>query len=162
MLQTIYKEATLPLLIYGAPVRAEAMRFEYNRVKYIRAQRLMNIKISKAFRTTSSEAFCILAWMTPTIIRTEKAVKQYILRKGKGALTKSIDLEIERKNWQHPADVHLSKWGNMVTKPYSYIQMGEKMNKGSGQEWRFSLERNSFQNQNSSWITDAPILKRSN
>ena len=35
-LQTIYKGAVLPLLFYGAPVWAEAMRFEYNWIKYIR------------------------------------------------------------------------------------------------------------------------------
>jgi hypothetical protein len=44
------------------------MKFEYNR--------LMNIKIAKAFRTTSSEALGILAGMTPIIIRTKEAVKQ--------------------------------------------------------------------------------------
>jgi hypothetical protein len=81
------------------------MRFEYNRLKYIRVQRLINIKIAKAFRTTSSEALCILAGTTPVIIRTEKAAEQYFLRKGKGALTQSIDLEVELKNWPHPADV---------------------------------------------------------
>jgi len=31
-LQTIYKGAILPLLLYVAPVWAEAMRFEYNRL----------------------------------------------------------------------------------------------------------------------------------
>ena len=51
-LQTIYKRVILPLLLYGAPVWAEAMRFEYNRLKYIRVQRLMNIKIAEAFRAT--------------------------------------------------------------------------------------------------------------
>jgi len=104
-LQTIYKGAVLPLLLYGAPVRAEAMKFEYNRIKYVRVQRLMNIKIAKAIRTTSSEALCILAGTTPIIIRTEEAVKQYFLRKGKGNLTQSIDLEVEPKNWPHPAEV---------------------------------------------------------
>jgi len=102
-LQTIYKGAVLPLLLYGAPVWAEAMRFEYNRIKYIRVQRLTNIKIAKTFRTTSSEALCILAGKTPIIIRTGEAVKQYFLRKRN--LTQSIDLEVEPKNWPHPAEV---------------------------------------------------------
>jgi len=65
----------------------------------------MNIKIAKAFRTTSSEAVCILAGTTPIIIRMEEAVKQYFLRKGKGTLTQSVDLEVEPKNWSHPAEV---------------------------------------------------------
>ena len=63
----------------------------------------MNIKIAKAFRT-SSEALCILAGTTPIIIRTEEAAKQYTIRKGKGDLTKSIDLEVELKNRPHPAE----------------------------------------------------------
>ena len=63
-LQTIYKGAVLPLLLYGAPVWAEAMRFEYNRIKYVRVQRIMNIKTSKVFRTASSEALCS-SWNDP-------------------------------------------------------------------------------------------------
>jgi len=82
-LKTIYKGAILPLLLYGAPVWIETMEYEYNRLKYIRVQRLTNIRIAKAFRTTSSEALCILAGMTPIIIKTEEAVKQNNIRKGK-------------------------------------------------------------------------------
>ena len=63
----------------------------------------MNIKIAKPFRTTSSEALCVLAGTTPIIIRTEEAVKQYFLRKLKG--TQSIDMVVEPKNWPHPAEV---------------------------------------------------------
>jgi ribonuclease HI len=103
-LQTIYKGVILPLLLYGAPVWADAMKFEYNRLKYTRVQRLMNIKIAKAFHTTSSEALCILAGTTPIIIRTEEVVKQYSLKKGKGAPNQTIDLDMELKNWPHPAD----------------------------------------------------------
>ena len=78
------------------------MRFECNRRKYVRLQRLIHIKITKAFRTTSSDALCILAGTTPIIIRTEKAVKHYYIRRGKGTLTNPIDLEVEVKEWPHP------------------------------------------------------------
>jgi hypothetical protein len=64
----------------------------------------MNIKIAKSFRTSSSEALCFSAGTTPIIIKTEELVKQYFPRKGKGAQTQSIYLEVERKNWPHPAD----------------------------------------------------------
>jgi hypothetical protein len=65
----------LPPLLYDAPVWAESMWFEYNRIKYVRVQRIMNLKTAKLFRTASSEAFCIQPGTTPTIIRTEEAVK---------------------------------------------------------------------------------------
>jgi len=103
-LKTIYKGAILPLLLYGAPVWNEAIKYEYNKQNYIRVQRLMNIKIAKAFRTTSTEALCILVGTTPIIIKTEEVIKQHNVRKGKGCQTQLIDRELELKNWPHPAD----------------------------------------------------------
>jgi ribonuclease HI len=60
--------------------------------------------MAKAFRTTPSEALCIVTGMTP-IIKTEEAVKQYNIRKRKGSQTQLIDREVELQNWPHPADV---------------------------------------------------------
>jgi len=104
-LKTICKGAILLLLLYGAPVWTEAMEYSYNRLKYIRVQRLMNIPMAKAFRTTSSEALCIVTGMTGIIIKTEEAVKQYNIRKRKGKQTPLMDREVELMNWLHPADV---------------------------------------------------------
>jgi hypothetical protein len=104
VLKTIFKTVILPLLLYGAPVWLEATKYEYNRLKYIRVQRLTNIRMAKAFCTTSSEALCILTGMTPNIIKTEEAVKQYNIRKGKGSQTHLFDSKVELKNWPHPAD----------------------------------------------------------
>jgi len=87
VLKTIFKRAILPLLLYGAPVWLEAMKYEYNRLQYIRVQRLTNIRMAKAFGTTSREALCTLTGMTPIIIKTEEGVKQYNIRKGKGSQT---------------------------------------------------------------------------
>jgi len=70
------------------------MKYEYNKQKYIRVQRLMNIKMAKAFRTTSTEALCILAGTTPIIIKTEEVIKQYNVRKGKGCQIQLIDREL--------------------------------------------------------------------
>ena len=81
-LKTIYKQAILLLLLYGAPVWIQAFKFDYNKLKYITVQRLVNIGTDKAFRT-SSEALCILAGTTPIIIKTEEVVKQYNIRKRK-------------------------------------------------------------------------------
>jgi ribonuclease HI len=104
-LKTIYKGAILPLLLYGTPVSIEAMKYGYNRQKYIRVQIHMNIRMAKAYPTTSSEALCSLTGLTPIIIKTEEAVKQYNSTKGKGSQTQLIDRQGELKNWLHPADV---------------------------------------------------------
>jgi len=103
--KTIYKGAIVPILLYGAPVWTEAMKYAHNRLKYIRVQRFMNMVMAKAFLITSSETLCIVTRITPIIIRTEEAVKQYNIRKGKGSQTLVIDRKVEIKNWTHPADV---------------------------------------------------------
>jgi hypothetical protein len=64
----------------------------------------VNLRIAKAFCTTSSEAPCILAGLTPIIIKTEEAVKLYNLRKGIGSQKRIINREVELEYWSHPAD----------------------------------------------------------
>ena len=78
--KTIYTGAILPLLQYGAPVWIEAMKLAYNRRRYIRVQRLINIRTAKAFRTTSSEVVCILTAVTTIIIKIEESVRLYKAR----------------------------------------------------------------------------------
>jgi hypothetical protein len=102
-LKTIYKGAII-FLLYGAPVWIEATKHEYSRRNYIRVQGLLNIRVAKAFRKISSEALCILAGMTSTFIKTEEAVKQYNITKGKGTQTHLFDSRVEFKNWPHLAD----------------------------------------------------------
>jgi ribosomal protein L5 len=59
--------------------------------------------MAKAFCTSSSEVLRILAGMTPITIKTNEAVKQYNIRKGKESLTHLFDSEVELKNWLHLA-----------------------------------------------------------
>jgi hypothetical protein len=82
-LTTIYKGAIIPLLLYGAPVSIEVLMYEFNSRKYISVQRLMNLLIAKAYRTTSSEALCVLAGTTPIIM----------LKKQPSATTSGKDTE---------------------------------------------------------------------
>jgi hypothetical protein len=57
---------------------------KYNKTIYSRVQRLMNIKISKAHRTTSNEALCIFTGITPIEIKAEETATLYrITRDGK-------------------------------------------------------------------------------
>jgi len=102
-IETIYKGAILPLLTYGAPVWIDAMKYKHNRQKYIRVQRLINIKIAKAYRTTSSEALYVLTGMTPINIKLEEVVKRYINKKTVSH-TFVLDSAVELKHWLHPAD----------------------------------------------------------
>jgi hypothetical protein len=81
-LKTIYLGGILPLLLYGAPVWIKAMELESYKAKLIRVQRLINIKIAKAYRTVSNGALCILTGMTPIVIKTEEAAQIYQLKRA--------------------------------------------------------------------------------
>ena len=97
-MDVIYKGAILPLLTYGPPVWIEAMNHEYNRRKYIRVQRLINISMAKAYRTTSSEALCMLTATTPIIIKLEEIVKRYNTKKRRSNSLMELDHEVECNN----------------------------------------------------------------
>ena len=104
VLKMIYERAILPLLLYGAPVWIDVMKYTCNRRKYIRAQRMINLRIIKAFCTTSKEALCIVADTITILLKIEEAVRLYNLKTGRGNQTHAIDREVEPQYWQHPAD----------------------------------------------------------
>jgi hypothetical protein len=56
--------AILPLLIYGAPVWKGVLNSYCCKHKLVRIQRLINVKIAKAYRTVSNEALCIITGLT--------------------------------------------------------------------------------------------------
>jgi hypothetical protein len=100
-LNSINKGAIPPVMLYGAPVWIGAMEKNCNKTIYSRVQRLMNIKIAKAYQTTN-EALCTLIGITPIEIKAEETANVYrIIRDRK---KHQLDHEIELKDWTHPAD----------------------------------------------------------
>jgi hypothetical protein len=103
-LKTIYTGGILPLLLYGAPVWIKAIDKACYRLKLNRVQRLINIKIEKAYRTVSNEALCILIGLTPIAIKIEEAAKPYQLTRGSRKEKTMIDHDVGVKHWLHPAE----------------------------------------------------------
>jgi len=64
-LKIIYEGALIPFITYGAPVWEEAAGKHRNFCKLQRAQRLMTIKIAKAYRTLSYDASCVMGGSHP-------------------------------------------------------------------------------------------------
>jgi hypothetical protein len=64
-LKTLYTGGIQPLLLYKEPVWAEILEKTSHRKKVTRVQRLINIKIAKAYRTVSNDALCIITGLTP-------------------------------------------------------------------------------------------------
>jgi ribonuclease HI len=132
-IEIMYKGAILPLLIYGTPVWIEAMKLQHNRTKYIRVQRLINIRMAKAYRTTSSEALCMLTGMTPILIKLEEAAAHYKIKEKLGNCDIEWDRDVEIQNWSHPAEVGTihEVVGNEETSIQVYTD-GSKQEQGVG------------------------------
>jgi hypothetical protein len=56
------------------------------RNKIIRIQRLINIKIAKAYRTVSNETLCVITGLIPINIKIDETVMYYEYAKGNGDL----------------------------------------------------------------------------
>ena len=80
-LKTIYKGAVVPIITYGEPIWVEAIWKNRNLTKYKRIQKLMNIKIAKAYRNLSYDASCVIAGVRPIQITIEQKVQTYMATK---------------------------------------------------------------------------------
>lgn len=104
-LKTIYRGAIVPMLTYAAPVWEQSLQKQKNIQKLQRTQRLMNIKISKAYRTISYEASCVVAGVKPIGITVAEASKIYRATHGMIEDGSTIyDAPLPLRLWHHPAE----------------------------------------------------------
>jgi ribonuclease HI len=96
-LKTIYERVLIPLLTYGAPVWEEAEKKKKNIHLLQRFQRMINIKIAKAYRTTSSEASWVMSGVQPIGLVIEEKASRYKIK-----LNPECDLPLPVKEWPHP------------------------------------------------------------
>ena len=68
-LKTIYTGGILPLILYGAPVWKGVLDITCYKAKLIRVQRLINIRIAKAYRIVSNESLCVITGLIPINIK---------------------------------------------------------------------------------------------
>jgi len=74
------------------------------KLKLERVQRLINIRIAKAYHTVSNEALCILTGLTPIAIKIDEESQFYQLTKGSTKEEALVDRDMEVKYWHHPAE----------------------------------------------------------
>jgi len=103
-LKTLYTGGIQPLLLYGAPVWAETVEKARYRKMLTGVQRLIKIKIAKAYRTVSNEALCIITGFKPIHIKIKETAELYKIVKGNNYMNLQIDHDKLPKQWLHPAD----------------------------------------------------------
>jgi len=120
-------------LLYGAPVWIKAMGKEKYKKKLSRVQRLINIKMAKAYRTVSSEALCVITGMTPIHLKIEQAAEFYLHTRSQLKDTVQFDNNKEVRFWQHPAETVIrTAEGNGEDSPLQIYTEGSKTKKGVG------------------------------
>jgi hypothetical protein len=82
VIRIIYTKAILPIISYGAPVWIKGLKRKHNATKLKRVQRIINIKIARAYRTTSHEALCVLTGIIPILIEMRSLAKFITTPKG--------------------------------------------------------------------------------
>jgi ribonuclease HI len=102
-LKTIYEGAIAPLMTYGAPVWEEATKKNTLLRKLQSTQRLINIKIAKAYRTISFEASCTMAGVLPIGIAIEGKTQLYKLKHPQENNQIEYDIPLPVHEWPHPA-----------------------------------------------------------
>ena len=102
-LKTIYEGAIVPLMTYGALVWEGAITKHKYRHKLQSAQRLINIKIAKAYRTVSFKASCMMAGVPPIGLVINGKAQLYKRMHGQETNDIVYDLPLPIHEWPHPA-----------------------------------------------------------
>jgi hypothetical protein len=89
-------------MTYGAPVWEEAVSKQRLLRKIQSAQRLINIKIAKAYRTISYEASCVMAGVLPIGIVIVGKVELYKRKHGLQSSEHPCDMPLPVTEWPHP------------------------------------------------------------
>ena len=76
-LKTIYAGGIITFHLYGDSVWKGVLDTTCYKAKLLRLQRLINIRIAKAYRTVSNEALCVLTALIPINIKIEETAKYY-------------------------------------------------------------------------------------
>jgi hypothetical protein len=160
-LKTIYDGGILPQLLCAAPVWIESINKECDKIKYVREQRIIGLRLAEAYRTISNEALCILTGITPIHIKAQEIATQFNITTGRITLKYQIDKPENTRNWLNPADIvslHDTKdegdehWWNIFTD-------GQRANKEWDQGLPYSQGRYSRNNLNSSYTTGVQIIR---
>ena len=83
----------------------EAIKKECKRAKHVRVERLISLRIAKAYRTISHEAHCTLTGRTSITIKDEDVTALRNITTGRNNQKYQTDKEKNPRNWLYPADI---------------------------------------------------------
>ena len=96
-LKTLYTGGIQPLLPNGAPVWAETVEKARYRTMLTGEQRLINMKITKAYRTVSNEALCKITGLKPIHFKMKETAELYKIIKRNIYMNLRVHAEVSRQ-----------------------------------------------------------------
>jgi len=81
-LETIYKGAVLPIISYGCSVWIEAIDKQYICKPFTSMQRQIALRITKAYKTVSTDALNVIANLIPIELHLKQTAMNYFIKKG--------------------------------------------------------------------------------
>jgi hypothetical protein len=131
-LKTLYTGGIQLLLLYGALVWAEILEKKSHRKKLTRVQRLINIKVAKAYRTVSNDALCIITGLTPIHIKIKETAELYKIVRGNRHKNSPTNHDKLPKQWLHPAARIIATDNEEGATPINIYTDGSKSEQGVG------------------------------
>jgi len=91
------------------------------------AQRLINIKIAKAYRTISFKASCVMAGVPPVGIVIVGKVQLYKRKHGLENSEQACDMPLPANEWPHPTQrFTITETSELITYPIEIYMDGSK------------------------------------
>jgi len=132
------------------------------KLKFQRLQRLINIRIAKAYLTVSNEALCILIGLTAIATKIDAAYQFYQLTKGSTKLETLIDRDTEVTYWHHPAEtINFLTENSEETSTVQIFTDGSKSEQATGAVVPIFRSGKDIKSPKYGLNKDAPIIKPS-
>lgn len=82
IMETLYRGVFIPIIAYASAGWADKVNAHHRR-RLMQAQRYALLTVTKAYRTISSDALCVIAGAAPITLVLQEAQCRYYLRKGR-------------------------------------------------------------------------------
>lgn len=106
--RTLYYRTIESIVLYGAPIWHTAAQYKINISKLRTVQRTILARVTRAYRTTSTDALCVLSGFPPWELLIEERARLYRRLKNEDAMANNgrNKLKIQREE----RDITLTQW----------------------------------------------------
>lgn len=114
-LSLIYKAAIEPIVLYCSPIWAEKLN-KTKIKKFRKMQRLIAMRITKAYRTISYESVIVIAGLIPIDIKIKESINISNIKSNKNGIINGLNCDYMERNIDHKLLPHPAKSAPIIIK----------------------------------------------